>query len=68
MFYFQWPYLNYILLVRSAYFSNKPAPSSGASLPLPSNIKQTKKDQEKPSMKRKLMDGASNQISKKLVF
>ena len=40
-------YLNwvYICLARSAYFSNKPAPSSGASLPLPSNIKQTKKDQ-----------------------
>merc|ERR1712037_286803 len=39
--------------LKSAYFSNKPAPSSGASLPLPSNIKQTKKDQEKPTMKRK---------------
>ena len=25
-------------------------------------------DQEKPTMKRKLMEGASNQISKKLVF
>jgi len=54
--------------LKSAYFSNKPAPSSGASLPLPSNIKQTKKDQERPSMKRKLMDGAANPISKKLVF
>merc|ERR1719167_2146736 len=53
--------------LKSSYFSNKPAPSSGASLPLPANIKQTKKDQEGPSIKRKF-EGSINPISKKLVF
>jgi len=53
--------------LKSSYFSNKPAPSSGASLPLPANIKQTKKDQERPSIKRKF-EGSINPISKKLVF
>jgi len=57
--------------LRSAYFSNKPAPSSGSSLPLPSNIKEVKREQEKPGMKRKLItegEAAHNPIFKKLVF
>lgn len=56
--------------LKSSYFSNKPAPSTGSSLPLPANIKETKKEQEKPGMKRKFPQGGdgSNPIFKKLVF
>jgi len=47
------------------YFSNKPNPSSGASLPLPSAI--AKKLQEKP-FKRKIQDSEFNPSAKKLIF
>jgi len=51
--------------LKSGYFSNKPYPSKGASLPLPSSV--AKKLQEK-SNKRKHVDGESNPFAKKLVF
>jgi cyclin-dependent kinase 7 len=49
------------------YFSNKPYPSTGKSLPLPSNIAAAKKEMERPGLKRK-MDNESNGLAKKLVF
>jgi len=53
----------------SSYFSSKPAPSAGPALPLPSNIQQAKKEQERPGVKRKLQGGDSNNpIFKKLMF
>jgi len=51
--------------LRMAYFSNKPAPSRGESLPLPSSI--AKRDQERPH-KRKINDNESNPFAKKLIF
>jgi len=50
--------------LKMAYFSNKPAPSRGDSLPLPSTI--AKREQERPN-KRK-MDTESNPFAKKLIF
>ncbi|KAH9632828.1 hypothetical protein HF086_005883 [Spodoptera exigua] len=49
------------------YFSNKPAPSIGSKLPMPSNISKIEAD--KPSLKRKLLeniDGGS--LAKRLQF
>ncbi|XP_076767005.1 cyclin-dependent kinase 7 [Xylocopa sonorina] len=49
------------------YFSNKPAPTSGPRLPLPTSVKR--QPEEKPNLKRKLlesMDGAS--LAKRLQF
>ncbi|KAG7197981.1 hypothetical protein KM043_016210 [Ampulex compressa] len=49
------------------YFSNKPAPTPGPKLPLPTSVKR--QPEEKPSLKRKLlesMDGAS--LAKRLQF
>ena len=46
--------------LKHSYFSNKPAPSRGENLPLPSSIAQTKKDLDKPGSKRKLIDSESN--------
>ncbi|XP_048486347.1 cyclin-dependent kinase 7-like [Plutella xylostella] len=49
------------------YFSNKPAPSVGNKLPMPSNL--SKVETEKPSLKRKLLeniDGGS--LAKRLQF
>ena len=49
------------------YFSNKPAPTPGLRLPLPTSVKR--QPEEKPSLKRKLlesMDGAS--LAKRLQF
>ena len=54
--------------LKHSYFSNKPAPSRGENLPLPSSIAQTKKDLDKPGSKRKLIDSESNPFAKKLVF
>ncbi|XP_023340935.1 cyclin-dependent kinase 7-like [Eurytemora carolleeae] len=51
--------------LRTPYFSNKPAPSSGESLPLPSTI--AKREQERPN-KRKMIDTEFNPTIKKLVF
>jgi len=47
------------------YFSNKPHPSHGASLPLPSSVTGRL---DKPSNKRKLPDGEANAFAKKLIF
>jgi len=47
------------------YFSNKPAPSAGSSLPLPSSV--AKREQERPN-KRKLYENDSNPFAKKLLF
>ncbi|XP_013183676.1 cyclin-dependent kinase 7 [Amyelois transitella] len=49
------------------YFSNKPAPTMGSKLPMPSSI--TRMEAEKPSLKRKLLeniDGGS--LAKRLQF
>lgn len=50
------------------YFSNKPAPTPGEKLPLPMSIRQ--QPEEKPSLKRKLLEsmegGAS--LAKRLQF
>merc|ERR550532_3721930 len=54
--------------LRHSYFSNKPAPSRGENLPLPASIQQTKKEVEKPGIKRKILDTDSNPFAKKLVF
>lgn len=54
--------------LRHPYFSNKPAPSRGDNLPLPASIQQTKKEVEKPGVKRKILDTESNPFAKKLVF
>ena len=54
--------------LKHQYFSNKPAPSKGDNLPLPSSLQQTKKDLDKPGSKRKLIDSESTPFAKKLVF
>lgn len=49
------------------YFSNKPAPTPGSKLPLPTTIKRQR--EERPSLKRKLLEsieGAS--LAKRLQF
>lgn len=49
------------------YFSNKPAPTIGSKLPLPTTIKRQR--EERPSLKRKLLEsieGAS--LAKRLQF
>ncbi|CAL8099126.1 unnamed protein product [Orchesella dallaii] len=51
------------------YFSNKPGPTPGHLLPLPSNV--VKQQEEKPSLKRKLLeatDTTNSNLVKKLVF
>jgi len=49
------------------YFSNKPAPTVGPSLPLPKNV--LKEKEEKPSLKRKLLEATDNSnLVKRLVF
>ena len=54
--------------LRHAYFSNKPAPSRGENLPLPASIQQTKRELDKPGLKRKIVDTEPNPFAKKLVF
>lgn len=50
------------------YFGNKPAPTINSKLPLPQNIKK-QKDLEKPSLKRKLLDGVEGgTLTKRLMF
>lgn len=51
------------------YFRNKPFPTPGTQLPLPSNIRR-RKQEDRPSLKRKLMDNALEGMSapKKLIF
>lgn len=54
--------------LQMAYFSNKPAPTPGPKLPLPTSIRR--QAEEKPSLKRKLLEsmegGAS--LAKRLQF
>lgn len=56
--------------LKSSYFTSKPAPSNGDSLPLPANIAAAKKEQERPpgKLKRKNGDVDSNPLAKKLIF
>jgi len=50
------------------YFSNKPAPTPGPQLPLPSSM-NVKKQEERPSLKRKLLDAVDGgSLAKKLIF
>ncbi|XP_021936620.1 cyclin-dependent kinase 7 isoform X1 [Zootermopsis nevadensis] len=54
--------------LQAPYFSNKPAPTQGSQLPIPSSICRSD-DHEKPNLKRKLLetaDGVSH--TKRLVF
>jgi len=56
--------------LKSSYFSNKPAPSHGSSLPLPSSVAASK-DQDKnvpQQLKRKNSEMESNPLAKKLIF
>lgn len=49
------------------YFSNKPGPTPGEQLPLPSNV--VKQIEEKPSLKRKLLEATdSTGLVKRLIF
>ncbi|GBP31584.1 hypothetical protein EVAR_78163_1 [Eumeta japonica] len=53
--------------LQMSYFSNKPAPTVGSKLPMPSNV--TKVESEKPSLKRKLLEGIDGgSLAKKLQF
>jgi len=54
--------------LKMPYFSNKPAPSNGDSLPLPANIAVNKREQERPGMKRKIKEIETNGLAKKLIF
>ncbi|KAL0270647.1 UNVERIFIED_CONTAM: hypothetical protein PYX00_007992 [Menopon gallinae] len=51
------------------YFRNKPYPSPGSQLPLPSSVR-SRKQEERPSLKRKLMESSLEGIPapKKLIF
>jgi len=60
--------INSSTALKHQYFKNKPAPSKGENLPLPSSLQQTKKDLDKPGTKRKLVDVESTPFAKKLVF
>lgn len=51
--------------LKMPYFSNKPAPSAGDSLPLPSTI--AKRELDRPN-KRKLTEAENNPFAKKLIF
>ncbi|KAK3864102.1 hypothetical protein Pcinc_030185 [Petrolisthes cinctipes] len=51
------------------YFSNRPPPTPGPGLPLPPNIRD-KRDQQKPTLKRKILDESTfgGSLAKKLQF
>lgn len=54
--------------LKMSYFSNKPHPSPGSQLPLPSNIRQVV-GEAKPTLKRKLLDSVEGVSQpKRLVF
>lgn len=54
--------------LQMSYFSNKPAPTPGEKLPMPGNLKE-KVVEERPSLKRKLVDGGEGPSKpKKLQF
>lgn len=53
--------------LQMSYFSNKPAPTPGEKLPMPGNVKD-KVVEEKPSLKRKLIDTEGGTKPKKLQF
>ncbi|KAI5651620.1 protein kinase domain-containing protein [Phthorimaea operculella] len=54
--------------LQMSYFSNKPAPTVGAKLPMPTCITKTEVP-EKPSLKRKLLDNIDGgSLAKKLQF
>jgi len=46
-----------VAVVSMPFCSNKPAPTQGPQLPLPSSIRQNS-EHEKPNLKRKLQDTA----------
>ncbi|XP_050311741.1 cyclin-dependent kinase 7 [Anthonomus grandis grandis] len=52
--------------LKMAFFSNKPAPTVGTKLPLPQNIRKVA--DEKPSLKRKILDGAEGGTLSKRLF
>lgn len=55
-------------ILKLPFFSNKPPPTYGPKLPLPQSIRK-QKDQEKPSLKRKLLESADGgTLSKRLLF
>jgi len=53
--------------LKCSYFSNKPAPSHGSSLPLPSSI-AAKKEQDNPTQLKRKLEMESNPLAKKLIF
>jgi len=54
--------------LKMPYFSNKPAPTPGEKLPMPGSFKE-KLAEERPNLKRKLVDGADGPTKpKKLLF
>lgn len=53
--------------LKMPYFSNKPAPTPGEKLPMPGSFKD-KIAEEKPNLKRKLMDAEGGSKPKKLQF
>lgn len=54
--------------LKMAYFSNKPAPTPGPQLPVPTSL-NGRKQEERPSLKRKLLDAVEGgSLAKKLIF
>ncbi|XP_044736120.1 cyclin-dependent kinase 7 [Chrysoperla carnea] len=55
-------------LLQMPYFNNKPAPTIGSKLPLPSSVRV--REEEKPSLKRKILEAADGAptLSKRLMF
>lgn len=56
--------------LKMPYFSNKPAPSPGSQLPLPSSLqtKKTESEESKASLKRKLSSADGGNLAKRLLF
>lgn len=55
--------------LKMPYFSNKPTPSAGSKLPLPSALQFTRETEEsKSNLKRKLSTAEGGTLAKRLVF
>uniref|UniRef100_A0AAG5D0R5 Cyclin-dependent kinase 7 n=1 Tax=Anopheles atroparvus TaxID=41427 RepID=A0AAG5D0R5_ANOAO len=55
--------------LKMAYFSNKPAPTVGPRLPMPASYNAASRQEEKPSLKRKLLDSIDGgTVPKRLQF
>lgn len=53
--------------LKMSYFSNKPAPTIGSKLPMPSSAAQ-KEEESRPNLKRKMLENIESSLPKRLQF